>query len=280
MIELLSKKEPGLCKPLPDNWQEILGFVSDSCLHSEPAGYCRLPIIVCGECSSTFAVARALLNEKKLPVWGSVLTLGQWQGRGQKGREWISPPGNIYASLRLPAPPPKWDTILSLLCGYCLVQAFSELGFAAVLKWPNDILLCGSKVAGLLLEERAGEIVLGTGINVSFAPPASSLRSGTTIKPTCLNQQGQKTFFALPLWSTLVSSFYFCYQNMVLRLTPSVFLTRLYSNFAFSGEIVTITLKNEEVTGLFSGLTPDGGIVLTVGDKTRVFFSGSLLPAI
>lgn len=279
MIYLLPQRQPNLCDALPDNWQDIVGFASDCSPEFTSCGFCP-SITVCGPCSSTFAVAWSLLAKNRLPVWGSVLALQQWQGRGQRGRKWDSPPGNIYVSLRLPTPSKQWDKILSLLCGYCLVQALSNMGFSTALKWPNDILLTGRKVAGLLLEERAGNILLGVGLNVFSAPAPSSLRTESTILPTFLNQQSQKTFFALPLWSTLVSSFYFCYQNILLTLTPSVFLTHLQATLAFLREIVTISSSGDQVTGFFSGLTPEGGVSLTVGEKTRVFFSGSLLPAI
>ncbi len=284
MIELLSREESGLREALPRNWQETVGFVSDSFsreVHAKPSRPShQLPIFLCGPCSSSFAVAWSLLAKKHLPVWGSVLALQQWQGRGQKGRKWISPPGNIYASLRLPPPPARWDKLLSLLCGYCLMRAFSHLGFSTTLKWPNDILLAGCKVAGVLLEERGGNILLGVGVNVFSAPSADSLRPGSMVAPTCLNRHSKRSFFALPVWSTLVSLFYFCYQNVLLTLTPSVFLHRLQTNLAFAGEKVSIALKNEEVTGFFSGLSADGGLVLNIAGQKRVFFSGSLLPAL
>ncbi len=281
MISLFSQKIDGLCECLPDDWQEKLGFVSDCFAENERCKALsrqNIDIVLCGACSSTFAVARHLLFENSLPVWGSVLGLQQWQGRGQRGRSWQSPPGNIYASLRLPPPPKKWDTLLSLLCGYCLQQSFAVLGFSALLKWPNDILLGGKKVAGLLLEEQNGEILLGVGINVASSPKAEDLREDTSILATNIFEQCGQKFFALPLWFALVSYFSFCYQRAVLRQTPAVFLPHLEKNLAFLGEKVSIFTGEKHFVGLFSGLTPEGGVILTNGTKTQVFFSGTLLP--
>ncbi len=284
MISLFSQKIDGLCECLPNDWQEKFGFVSD-CFWQKSCEYDKklkqnFDIILCGACSSTFAVSHHLLLENSLPFWGSVLALQQWQGKGQQGRSWHSPLGNIYASLRLPTPSKEWDVILSLLCGYCLQQSFVALGFSALLKWPNDILLGGQKVAGLLLEERNGEFLLGIGVNVATSPKAADLRADTSILATNIFKQCGRKFFVLPLWFALVSYFSFCYQRTVLRETPAVFLTHLKKNLAFLGERVSFFTGEKHFVGIFEGLTSEGGVLLTNGTKTQVFFSGTLLPII
>ncbi|MGH6912481.1 MAG: biotin--[acetyl-CoA-carboxylase] ligase, partial [Geminicoccales bacterium] len=115
----------------------------------------------------------------------------QTEGRGRYGRSWASPPGHLYASVLLrPDCAMAATTQLSLLAGLALAGALEGLGPPGLdlkLKWPNDVLIGGAKVAGLLLEGtarpdgRAAWVLVGSGINVASYPdgtpyPATSLR--------------------------------------------------------------------------------------------------------
>lgn len=91
----------------------------------------------------------------------------QTGGRGRQGRVWLSPPGNLYAStlIRLrPGDPPAHT--LALVAGVALHDCVS-LGS---LKWPNDLLIDGAKVAGILLERTEDAVVIGFGVNIAQAP--------------------------------------------------------------------------------------------------------------
>ena len=116
----------------------------------------------------------------------------QRAGRGRHGRAWTSPRGNLYASLLLVAPcEPALAPQLGFVAGLALHEAVaSETGLSAprlALKWPNDLLIDGAKVAGLLLEgHRAPDgsfaLVIGFGVNIASAPgetayAAKALRS-------------------------------------------------------------------------------------------------------
>lgn len=105
---------------------------------------------------------------------GTVVVAGrQTKGRGRLGRVWFSPPGaGLYASviLKPQAPAERWPA-LSVLAGVAVVEELERLGVAgARLKWPNDALIDGRKVAGILTEAfpDAGFAVLGLGLNASF----------------------------------------------------------------------------------------------------------------
>jgi BirA family biotin operon repressor/biotin-[acetyl-CoA-carboxylase] ligase len=118
----------------------------------------------------------------------------QRAGRGRHGRPWTSPPGNLYASLLLVDPcEPAVAPQLGFIAGVALHEAVAaETGLDAPrlgLKWPNDLLLDGAKVAGLLLEGHRGRdgplaVVIGFGVNVAAAPesaayPAQALSTST-----------------------------------------------------------------------------------------------------
>lgn len=106
---------------------------------------------------------------------GTLVVAGmQTQGRGRAGRRWFSPKGSgVYVSmvLRPPRPMDRWPAI-SVIAGVSLVEELVALGISeARLKWPNDALVKGKKVAGLLLESRSGDgfAVLGLGLNADFS---------------------------------------------------------------------------------------------------------------
>jgi BirA family biotin operon repressor/biotin-[acetyl-CoA-carboxylase] ligase len=96
----------------------------------------------------------------------------QTEGRGRLGRAWVAPAGSsVLASIALHPSVPTADLAeLSVVAGRACAAAIAELtGLAPELKWPNDVLIGGRKVAGILAEAREGRVVLGVGINVSQA---------------------------------------------------------------------------------------------------------------
>jgi BirA family biotin operon repressor/biotin-[acetyl-CoA-carboxylase] ligase len=100
----------------------------------------------------------------------------QTGGHGRRGRSWTSPPGNLYATVvAAPGFAPAYRPAASLIAATALCRAIEDLAPAPVpvaVKWPNDVLLDGRKLAGLLLEITGDDAVLiGCGVNVRTAPP-------------------------------------------------------------------------------------------------------------
>jgi BirA family biotin operon repressor/biotin-[acetyl-CoA-carboxylase] ligase len=97
-------------------------------------------------------------------------------GRGRRGRIWLSPRGNLYASALLVDPcAPAIAAQLGFVAGVALARAAEDLGAAARLKWPNDLVSNGAKCAGLLVEgvslaEKRIACVVGIGVNCESAP--------------------------------------------------------------------------------------------------------------
>jgi BirA family biotin operon repressor/biotin-[acetyl-CoA-carboxylase] ligase len=143
------------------------------------------------ETGSTNAVA-SRLGEEGAAEGTVVLAESQAQGKGRLGRIWTSPPGvNLYCSVLLRPPiPPSNAPQLTFLSAVAVVRAINNCSvLAPVIKWPNDILINGAKVAGLLNEmtaetDRVSTLVLGIGVNLNMTReqfpddlrhPASSL---------------------------------------------------------------------------------------------------------
>jgi BirA family biotin operon repressor/biotin-[acetyl-CoA-carboxylase] ligase len=104
---------------------------------------------------------------RNLPLGSVVLAEEQTSGRGRLGRRWEAPPGSaLLASFVLPTHP-----LASLAAG---VAAATACGQPVRLKWPNDLLIEGQKVGGILVERRGERCVVGVGINLSWAPPGGA----------------------------------------------------------------------------------------------------------
>ena len=128
------------------------------------------------EVGSTNDVAKQLAEEGA--AHGEVVVAErQTAGRGRRGRPWTSPPGrNVAMSIVLrPDLPPSRAPELTLLASVAVCQAIRQAGVAAGIKWPNDILARGRKLAGILTEMAAEPdqlqwVVLGIGVNVNARP--------------------------------------------------------------------------------------------------------------
>jgi BirA family biotin operon repressor/biotin-[acetyl-CoA-carboxylase] ligase len=138
------------------------------------------------ECASTQRLLDADEDEGT-----TVATDHQTHGRGRLGRIWEAQPGRglLFSVLLHPTPPMALWPELSLVAGAAVATALcKETGVAAELSHPNDVLIGGRKIAGILPEASTGRVVLGIGVNVNQAAgelpaetpkPATSLRTET-----------------------------------------------------------------------------------------------------
>mgnify|MGYP001339497558 CR=1 FL=1 len=135
---------------------------------------------------STQDVARSLA-EDGAPEWTVVVAGEQTDGRGRLGNSFFSPSGGLYCSVVLrPVLPPAQAPLLGLAAGLALAEAVrDQAGLTAILKWPNDLLLAGKKVSGLLVELAASGdsiryLVVGIGVNVNIGAFPTELETIAT----------------------------------------------------------------------------------------------------
>jgi BirA family biotin operon repressor/biotin-[acetyl-CoA-carboxylase] ligase len=123
--------------------------------------------------SSTQDEARRLLDARCAGVGHAIVAERQTAGRGRFGRAWVSPAGGLYATFILEAIP-----IPAVRAGLAVVDALKRLGLSATLKWPNDVLVDGKKLAGILVETAGGCLLIGVGVNLAEIPlPAATAAS-------------------------------------------------------------------------------------------------------
>ena len=127
-----------------------------------------------------------LLSDSELAEGAVAVAEHQTAGRGRLGRDWSDAPGRALLCSVLLRPPPKHEVAqLSLVVGLAVAVALDELaGLDTQLKWPNDVLLHGRKLAGVLLERAGESVVCGIGINVN--QHAEELPGDTRLVPVSL----------------------------------------------------------------------------------------------
>lgn len=137
------------------------------------------------------------------PLW--ITARQQTAGRGRRGSEWISPPGNLYATLMIndPAAPreaPELSFVAALAVHDALVTCAPGLRANLALKWPNDVLCAGAKLAGILLESHrlSGRLAVAVGIGVNcLHHPAETSYPATDLAAAGAQVSPDDVFFAL-----------------------------------------------------------------------------------
>ncbi|WP_375403345.1 biotin--[acetyl-CoA-carboxylase] ligase [uncultured Sphingomonas sp.] len=214
------------------------------------------------------ALARTGLGEG---VW--LRAERQTAGRGRLGRSWISPPGNLYAStlvhLRATDPVPA---TLGLVAAVALDEAVRVYARDAplALKWPNDLLLGGAKLSGILLERVEDAVVVGVGVNLAHHPdlpdrPTTSLADhGDAVTPGDLADTLAETFARwLATW-----------RSGGVAPVRARWLDRAHP----TGTALAARLPGGDVlAGLFAGLDADGALSLRLADGgTRVIHAADV----
>ena len=173
------------------------------------------PLEVAAEVGSTNDAVMAAGHAGKSEGF-TVLADRQTAGRGRRGRPWVSPAGvGLYTSVLLrPRQPPARVPLLTLVAGLGVAEAIQEIaGVATRLKWPNDVLVEGHKVAGILAEMssengQVGHVVIGIGINVNHRPqdlptelvPAATSLCIETGRPVPRGEIAAAVYNALDRW--------------------------------------------------------------------------------
>jgi BirA family transcriptional regulator, biotin operon repressor / biotin---[acetyl-CoA-carboxylase] ligase len=162
-------------------------------------------------CPST----QRLLGEDD-PEGATVAADHQTAGRGRLGRTWEDAPGQailMSVLLRPDAPTPLWPE-LSLLAGNAVAAALrSETGIDASLRHPNDVVIAGRKLAGVLPEASSGRVVLGIGVNVNQRP--EELPAGTVKPATSLRVELGRELERAPLLAAILRELELVYDDWV-----------------------------------------------------------------
>jgi BirA family biotin operon repressor/biotin-[acetyl-CoA-carboxylase] ligase len=222
------------------------------------------------------ALAAAGAGEGTL-VWA----LQQSAGHGRQGREWVSPPGNLYASFILR---PDVPAVIAAQLGFAAALAVADAcgavapDAAIALKWPNDVMLAGRKTAGILLESqlkpdgRLAWVVLGIGINLATYPvnvdyPATALSvTGAEVTPAAM---------LAALAARLLGWYEQWRDGEGFAHLRTAWLARAQG----LGQQIRVRQGKTELHGIFRGLDGDGALQLETASGLRRIEAGEVFPA-
>lgn len=224
------------------------------------------------EVDSTNRIARDLSAQD----WRSGTTViadYQRAGRGRNGRGWHAPPGTaLLLSLMIELPPASNPSEGLMMAAVATADAVSDTtGMAAALKWPNDVLLSGNKVSGILAEydEQAGRrrLVVGIGLNVTFDPSAEAGLSGATSLASAAGRPIAREDVAIALFKRHDM----WYRS--LQEDPDAVFAEWKARLATIGRPVIVVDTESEWEGVAVGVERIGGLKIRIpnGDIRTVY---------
>jgi BirA family transcriptional regulator, biotin operon repressor / biotin---[acetyl-CoA-carboxylase] ligase len=204
----------------------------------------------------------------------------QTAGRGRRGHRWVSPPGNLYVSFvlrpdRSRRQTPQLGFVVALAIGDALREVVGDRANLAY-KWPNDVLVEGRKIAGLLIEAEFGEpevLVIGIGINLASAPsgtefPATSVAAVRDCEAPSPGKMLEMLAIRLDAWLKR-------WRGEGFAPIRSAWLAGATS----VGLPVRVRLGRNELRGRFQDIDKEGGLLLETADGMRCISAGEVFPA-
>ena len=222
------------------------------------------------EVDSTNAHALRIAKESHGPTW--ILGLRQTQGRGRRGRAWADPEGNFAATLLLfPQETPDKIALRSFVAACALYKSFAQIigsQDSLSLKWPNDVLLDGQKVAGILLETTAlgpssFALAIGMGVNLRHAPAAATLEH-RAVAPTSIYQSTGIEIAPEPFLDVLAKH-YAGLEDQFQTYGFAPIRAFWLDHAARLGTEITARIADRETIGTFDTIDETGHLILETG---------------
>jgi BirA family biotin operon repressor/biotin-[acetyl-CoA-carboxylase] ligase len=229
-----------------------------------PAGY---DLRVLQTVDSTNAEASRIVSDISGPTW--ILALDQTDARGRRGRKWHFPKGNFAATLVLqPREAPEMVALRSFTTSLALYDALITIGVrpeTISLKWPNDVLLNGGKLAGILLESAGAgpgltHLAIGIGVNLAAAPDLEQVETGATRPVSLLSDAG----ISIPP-ETFCAHLATHFATREIQFTTYGFdpiRTAWLDRAARIGDTITARTMQTERSGIFETVDAAGNLVL------------------
>lgn len=196
----------------------------------------------------------------------------QTAGRGRRGRNWISEEGNLFMSFSFPIQVSKLGhyVMMSGLAVYAVIRQFCPHADVKI-KWPNDVLVAGAKISGILFERAEDEFwVMGIGINIVSHPSVSNAGYLTAgLNTLGANTDRMKVFKAFVMeWERLIN----LYNNGGLPQIRQTWLDNAYN----LGKKIIVKQEKENMEGIFAGVDEMGSLLLQTPNGLRKVIAGDV----
>lgn len=204
------------------------------------------------------------------PTW--IFASHQTASYGRQGRAWVNPEGNFAATLVMKPSGPVQDAALrSFVVANALYEALAHYvdRQSLALKWPNDVLLSGGKIAGILLESSgSGQgldwLSIGVGVNLAHVPDGVT---DAAFAPVALSA------YAAPpspeTFLTALAASFATEEAVFQKLGFGVIRDNWLGRAARLGEAMTARTTQEDITGTFEGIDAEGGLILRTPKGAR-----------
>ncbi|MBP6768519.1 MAG: biotin--[acetyl-CoA-carboxylase] ligase [Reyranella sp.] len=229
---------------------------------------------VLAEVDSTNAEAARLAPRLTQPTW--ILARRQTAARGRRGRAWVASEGNFFATLVMwPSGDPAAAAQRSFVAALALADALALAvgpGATLALKWPNDVLLNGGKVAGILLESAGtgagvSHLAIGIGVNLVAAPPSEAVEPGATRPVSLLGETGLR--LAPEALLDLIAPAFARWEAQLVTFGFAPIRTAWLARAARLGQAVTARTVAETVDGTFETIDEAGALVIRTAAGRR-----------
>jgi BirA family biotin operon repressor/biotin-[acetyl-CoA-carboxylase] ligase len=199
-----------------------------------------------------------------------VVADAQTAGKGRSGRQWESPAGeNIYMSILLrPDCVPDRAPMLTLVMAYSVAEVLKQQGFLDVqIKWPNDLVLSGKKICGILTEMQLTEavidyVVVGVGINVNTSKFPEELQETAT----SLYLESERKLEREKIVESVVDCFDKAYRQFI-EVQDLSFLKEAYNNMLVNADReVRVLEPGNEYTAYARGINSEGELLVRMSD--------------
>ncbi len=201
--------------------------------------------------TSTQDIARMLMRDRVVVVADE-----QRDGRGRKGRRWLSPLGGLWFTVILKNPP----ELITLAAAVAVAESLANLGYKAGIKWPNDIIYGGKKLGGIIAEKLGEYVLLGIGINLRNEIPHEVRDIATRIPEIEHNS------LLLAVLDSL---------DLLIGMSPEEIIERWKKYSITLGKNVCV--PDENLCGIAVDVDTDGALLVRTEEGIRRIYAGDVL---
>ena len=237
-------------------------------------------LVFCQEADSTNNLARRQAEEGA-PDGTLAVALTQTAGKGRRGKGWTSPAGDgVWMSLLLrPAFPPEAASMLTLVAAMAVQEGISRMtGLDCKIKWPNDVVVDGKKICGILTEmsteaDYIRYVVVGIGINVGIRQFPEELKDKATSVYLCLGRTVSRARLVAEVMEAWEKYYDIFKETLDLRNLREEYNQELVN----TGKTVQIMAQEQSYTGTALGIDSRGQLLVETGDgSVRQVMSGEV----